>query len=882
MALAVGSRLGPYEILAPLGAGGMGEVYRARDGRLGREVAIKVLPESVASDPERLNRFEREARLASGLNHPNIVTVHDIGSQGSVTYIAMELVPGETLREVLFTGALPLKKLLQIAAQIADGLARAHSAGIVHRDLKPENVMVTKEGLVKILDLGLAKLTQPKSDGGTQAPTQSAGTEPGVVMGTVDYMSPEQATGLSLDFRSDQFSFGSVLYEMVTGKPAFRGKTRPETLASIIREEPEPIETLVPKTPAPLRWIVERCLAKEPRERYASTEDLARDLEGLRGRVSEVSGSGAALGMPVRRRGPRATPAILAAAVLAALVFGLLLGLYRVRLSSIPPRRLEASLNPPQGTGFDINSGLAVSPDGRNLAFATDDGRLWVRDLSQSTARELPGASDATGPFWSPDSRSVAFFAHGKLMVAELSGGSARVVCDAASPRGGAWSPEGVILFAPENKGPLFRVAAAGGEPVRATVLDASRREESHRFPLFLPDGRHFLYIAWHLGVGEENLPWILAGSLDSSVPKALLRALASPVYSSSGHLLYVSKVGRVVAQRFDARGIATLGPTVPVVDQVEVPFWRSSPVTVSRSGLLVYRSGEVAPSRLVLLDRIGRGIATVGSPAGFESFRFSPDGTKGAVAVTGPLAGVARVWIYDVSRGTGVPGITESPDGVAPVWSPDGRQICFASFRDGDANLYIAPADGTVPAQPLLKSLDNKLPEDWSPDGQWIVYRDFDQKTKADLWLLPLFGDRRPRPFLKTDASEMAARFSPDGRWLAYQSDQSGRYETYVTPFPGPGERTQVSTGGGRFPRWSRNGTEILYAAGDQVMSAEITGGSPLKVSAPKALFEMPAGTFNFEISPDSQRLLFIVADKDFKPPPLTVVVNWSAGLEK
>jgi Tol biopolymer transport system component len=848
-------------------------------------VAIKVLPAELSADEDRLKRFEREARSASSLNHPNIVTVYDIGSAEGASYIAMELVDGKTLREILAGGPVPARKLLGIAAQIAEGLAKAHSVGIVHRDLKPENVMVTKDGLVKILDFGLAKLAHPEVEAGhsTEAPTVTQGTEPGIVMGTVAYMSPEQASGHPVDYRSDQFSLGSVLYEMATGKRAFAGETKPEILASIIREEPEPIGPLAPRTPAPLRWIIDRCLAKEARERYVSTEDLARDLEGVRTRLSETSGSGEALGIRPPRRGLRTAALVLVGAILGAVALGLAFGLLRGRLGSNALRRLEASLNPPAGTSFALeDGGVSLSPDGRYLAFATQDSRLWVHDLSQSNAREIAGAAPAHSPFWSPDSRSVAFFSKGKLRVAELSGGSIRTVCDVSGARGGAWSPEGVILFARTAKGPLFRVPAAGGEPVEATVLEPTRREVSHRFPIFLPDGRHFLYVAWHLGEGPENVPWIVAGSLDSKAVKPLFRSLTSPVYAPSGHLLYVPRGRTLVAQRFDLRDLKVVGPAIPIVDQIEVSDWRNSPVTVSPSGLLVHYSGVLAQTRLVWFDRAGREIGTLGSPAAFEESRLSPDGTKVAVSVTSPQTGEQHVWIYDASRGTGAPGIAESEDERQLIWSPDGREICFSSYRDGDANLYVAPSDGTAPAKPLLQSERNKQPLDWSPDGKWIVYGDLNEKTLADIWLLPLFGERRPTPFIQTASIEYNARFSPDGRWLAYQSNQSGQHEVYVTPFPGPGERTQVSTGGGESPKWSKKGSEIVYLAGRQLMSVEIRGGPPSRLGAPRLLFEMPAGVQEFDVSPDSQKFLAIVPDKDFKPPPLTMVMNWTVGLEK
>ena len=588
MSLAAGTRLGPYEIRAPLGAGGMGEVYRARDERLGRDVAIKVLPEELTSDRGRLKRFEKEARAASLLNHPNIVTIYQVDESGSTSFIVMELVEGKTLREVLADGRLPVRKLLGIGAQMAEGLARAHASGIVHRDLKPENVMVTKSGLVKILDFGLAKLAHAEADGGQpmETPTVSEITRPGVVMGTVGYMSPEQASGHPVDFRSDQFSLGSVLHEMATGKQTFKRGTVAQTLAAIIQEEAEPIAVLNPKVPAPVRWIVERCLAKEPRLRYASSEDLARELATVRDRVSEISSTESAAVASKRSRLRRRGFAGWIAALLSAVIAAILL---LRRPAAAPPLRRHAYLVPPAGMEFDYQgASLAVSPDGQRIVFGASSAEgkkfLYLRAFAEAEAHQLPGTEDAFWPFWSPDSRTVGFFTTSqrveqpkgaKLKRIGISDASPLVVCDAPEARGGSWGADDTILFG-NLHGALYRVSATGDQPSAATRLDATRGESDHVSPYFLPDGRRFLFVA-RLRDGSRALE---AGSLDAPDTKFLGRTEFNNVaYAPSGYLLSVTADFTLVAEPFDVDGLHASGSRVPLAEQVMVygEIFRSS-----------------------------------------------------------------------------------------------------------------------------------------------------------------------------------------------------------------------------------------------------------------------------------------------------------------
>jgi eukaryotic-like serine/threonine-protein kinase len=887
MSLSTGQRLGPYEVLAPLGAGGMGEVYRARDTRLSREVAIKVLPAAVSSDPERLKRFEKEARSASSLNHPNIVTIYDIGESGGASYIAMELVGGQTLRDLLAEGALPAKRLLAIAAQVADGLAKAHGAGIAHRDLKPENVMVTKDGFVKILDFGLAKLTQPDAPEGqkTHAPTVSAGTEPGVVMGTVAYMSPEQALGKAIDFHSDQFSFGSVLYEMATGKQAFARGNAPETLAAIIREEPEAISTSAPSAPVPLRWAIERCLAKDPEERYASTRDLARDLARLREGISEGTLSGGSFATVAPSRFPsgllRAALVLLGGVAIGAAVVAVVLR--RPRMPAAPI--LRTSLLPPEGRTFR-RAAVALSPDGRQVAFGTLDSagnpELWIRSLAQPEARHLSNLDDARNPFWSPDGRLVGFFSSSKLQTIEAAGGAPRTVCEVQfGGRGGTWNRDGVVLFAPGPFTAIFRVSAAGGEPAPVTRLDSGRKELSHRWPSFLPDGRHFLFLSMAT-TGDRDVA-VFLGSLDSPEVRLLVRAYSSAVFAPPGYLLFVDASRTLVALPFDAESLRVSGAPIPVAEGVLSGRGGTGKSGFSATGpeLLAYLPHGKS-TRIVWFDRSGREVGTVGPPGDHGFPRLSPDGKKVAVG-TESAKNPYDVWVHDLSRGTQTRLMSDEYNDEAPVWSPDGRQIAFTSSRTGRDDLYAKDSNGTGDVRLLLHSDHQLIPDDWSPDGRLLLYDDVDPKGSSDLWVLPLFGDRKPYPFVRTKAPEGQARFSPDGRWVAYWSGESGVGEIYVLPFPGPGDRWQVSTGGWD-PVWRRDGKELFYLSGDGVVAVDVKmAGSTLETGPPRPLFRLPPQAeieTTYDVSPDGQRFLTIVSDKEARLVPITLMQNWAAGL--
>ena len=889
MTLSAGTRLGPYEILSPLGSGGMGEVYRARDSRLGRDVAIKVLPAGVASNPDRLKRFEKEARAASALNHPNLVTVHEIGDSGGASYIAMELVDGRTLREILAEGPLTARTLLAIAAQVADGLARAHADGIVHRDLKPENVMVRRDGFVKILDFGLAKLTQPDVSAAeqTHSPTVSGATEPGLVMGTVGYMSPEQALGKPLDLRSDQFSFGSIAYEMATGRRAFSRASVPETLAAIIREEPEPIASLAPLTPAPLRWIVERCLAKNPEDRYASTRDLARDLETLKEHLSEASGvtvaaDSAATGLWRRRP----LPWIAATGLLS---LGLLLSLLLPRADRKPGSNgvIRFPIAAPEGVSFssgEIMTKSAISPDGRTVALVAFSGgrsQLYLRPLESLSARALSGTENAESPFWSPDSRSIAFFANGKLLKIDVAGGPPQTLCDASFEGTGSWSREGTILFAeaaPGREG-IHAVPAGGGSPRHVTVPDSGRKERFHFWPHFLLDGRHFLFVAVIFDSNKHHE--VRIGSLDSKQTEPLGEIDSRIEYAPPGFLLFVRE-GTLLARPFDAESRRWKGEALPVVDRLHYFYGPANAgFSASGNGVLVYEEGTV-PSRLVWLDRAGKELSTVASAGHYSDVRLSPDGSKAALAVVDPRLGTADIWVYDLRREVTTRLTSEPANEVAPVWSPDGSRIAFRSDQNGPPDIYEVVAEGPGGPRPVLELPGVQEPEDFSPDGRFLLYVESDRTTGLDVYGVSLSGERKPVPILRTRFDEDAPRISPDGRWIAYDSGESGGAEVYVAAREGDGGRIRVSRDGGSFPKWRRDGRELFFVApGRRFMAASVKAGERLEIGVPVELFSVGSPVFASDAAPDGQRFLVSLPAKP-PGPPITVLTNWPALLQK
>jgi Tol biopolymer transport system component len=881
MTISAGSRLGPYEILSPLGAGGMGEVWKARDTRLGREVAIKLLPEGLASDRDRLSRFEQEARSASALNHPNIVTIYEVGQADSVSYIAMELVQGRTLREVIVEGPVPAKRVLAFAAQIADALAKAHEAGIVHRDLKPENLMVTREGFVKILDFGLAKLALPASGEISAMPTLARPeTHPGVVLGTVGYMSPEQASGRPVDFRSDQFSLGSILYEMVTGKRAFSRGTTAESLVAVIREEPEPIGSLVPQVPVSVRWVIERCLAKDPEERYASTRDLARDLTHLRDHLSEV-GLEAAPVVLARRLGWLG-PALIAGLLLAAALA--VFAAFRWRRQP-PVRPMRFSVPIPAGATYapgEVDRGFAISPDGTRLvieAVSRGHRRLYLRPLDSEKAVELENTTGAEAPFWSPDGRFIAFFADGKLKKIPVAGGPPEELCAASFDIVGSWNRAGTILFSQMfPRLGIYRVSEKGGETAPVTSVDPSRGNVSDIWPHFLPDDRRFLYVDWVLGHAARELR---VGSLDSKESRVVTRLDSMAEYASPGYLLFV-RDATLFAQPFDASRARLHGEPLLVAESVHYFYGPAhASFSVSQTGVLAYQAAA-PPSRLVWFDRAGKEIGTLGQPAVLNGFRISAEGGRVAAAIEDRRTGTSDVWVLEPQRGISTRLHSDPVDEGSPVWSHDGSKVLYRSDRLDVPDIYEIAVGVPGSERRLLEQPGVQQPEDISSDGRLLVYCNNIAATVPDIWILPLVGDPKPLPWLQTRFAKTSPRFSPDGRWIAYGSDESGDPEVYVALTKGGGEKKRLSPAGGSRPRWRRDGKELYYVAPDGfVMAVPMAIGPRLEAGAPVPLFRAEGQIEDYDVAPDGSRFLVSTPAEKVRESPLRVILNWPAALK-
>jgi Tol biopolymer transport system component/predicted Ser/Thr protein kinase len=893
MPILPGRRLGPYEILSAIGAGGMGEVYKARDTRLDRIVAIKVLPTHLADRSELRERFEREARTIASLNHPHICVLHDIGQQDGIDFLVMEYLEGETLAQRLLKGALPIQQVLQYAIEIADALDKAHRKGITHRDLKPGNIMLTKSG-TKLLDFGLAKLTQEAAPVTpvSQLPTlKSAVTAEGTILGTLQYMAPEQVEAKEVDARTDIFAFGAVVYEMATGKKAFEGKTSASVMAAILKDEPPAMSSLTPMTPPTLDRVVKKCLAKEPEKRWQAASDVCDELKWI-----AEGGSQAGILAPVvarhdsRRRTLEALAAMALLIAIAALTFAYF------RRSAEEARVLKFPVLPPEKSSFEPRSVPAVSPDGRRLAFAlSGEGKdgLWVRELDSVAARQLPGTDGAHEPFWSPDSHFIAFFADGKLKKIDVTGGPAITLCDASVGYGGSWNTNDVILFSPVATDGLFRVPAAGGRVTRATALDQSLGEITHRFPWFLPDGRHFLYTG-RSSAGENTAVYV--GELDSKSRRRVVVVSSNAVYSPPGYLLFLRQQ-TLMAQPFNADKAQTTGDPIPIAEQVvsnSAGIVAQGQFSASQNGALAYISGSVGgDTQLTWLDRSGKTVGAVATP-GFVSWAaISPDGNTVAEDHPDPQTGLYDIWLHDLARGTNSRFTLNSKTNRYPIWSPDGSHIAFSS-NDGLMNVYQRAANGIAQDEPLDKADGRmKRPDDWSRDGRYIIEEvSNDPKTGYDIWVLPLSGDRKPFPYLNTEFNEHYAKLSPNGQWLAYVSDETKREEVYVQTFPAPGGKWQVSTNGGSRPVWSRDGKELFFIGPDQKLMAvevkndAVKGGAKFEAGVPKPLFvtHLLSGiTFNtwFDVSKDG-RFIIPTLVTPANSEPMTVVVNWTAGLKK
>ena len=904
MSLASGTKLGPYEILSPIGAGGMGEVYRAKDSRLGREVAVKVLPEDVAGDPRALTRFESEARAVAAFSHPNILALFDVGNEGAVSYVVTELLEGETLREALARGPLPLRKVLDVGLQVAEGLAAAHGKGIVHRDVKPENVFLTRDGHAKLLDFGLARHDVSHRDpADTRSPTLPAVTGTGVVLGTVAYMSPEQARGEAVDFRSDQFALGVVLYEMLSGKRPFARPSAAESLAATIRDEPEPVTKLDPKLPAHLGWIVQRCLSKDPEERYSSTRDLAKELQSVRAHLSEAGTArdvppGEAA--PLRRRVPVRALAAVAALVV---VLAILLVLRFARTGPSPAPPLSLSLSFPVDASPDVfnTNPLALTPDGKTLVYVgMRDGKpmLFLRRLDRDEIRPIPGTDGAALPFVSPDGHEVGFFAEGKLKKVPLDGGSPVVLCDARIPRGGSWGGDGTIVFTPSAMSGLQRIPSSGGEPRPVTTPDAAKGER-HLYPQVLPDGEHVLFDL----TDRERTGAAAVVSLRTGVQKVVLPDAPYARYLPTGHLAF-TRPGSLVAVPFDLRNLEASGPPVPLLTDLvtNLAFLRTAEYAVSRNGTLVYVPTRQLQRTFVWVDRKGA-VQRIPLPAGgYEEVVLSPDGERLATRALEKSEKMA-LFVGDLARGT----LSRSPaEGSIQclAWAPDGKRVAFGFKPAGGRGLFSVfwqNADGSAPPERLTGETrpQMELPTSFSPDGsvalvQVLDYADTSPaNTRWDVFVLPLGGEKKMRPLLKTRAKEELARVSPDGRWVAYRSDESGRLEIFVQAFPGPGPKWQISTEGGSEPRWSRSGRELFYRQDDKVsrqndklMVVDVETAPTFRAGRPRVLFEGQFYDFGincYDVSPDGSRFIMIKEDPaELGPAHVNVILNWLEDVKR
>ncbi len=861
----------------------MGEVYRARDPRLNRDVAIKVLPAAFSRDSERLRRFQQEAQAVAALNHPNILAIHDFGEHDGAPYLVMEFLEGETLRQRLNSGPLPSRRATEYAEQTARGLAAAHDKGIVHRDLKPENIFITRDGRIKILDFGLAKLTLPQATLSSDAATMASQTETGVVMGTVGYMSPEQVKGQVADHRSDLFNFGAILYEMLSGKRAFHKPTSAETATAILNEDPVALAQVAPAVSPGLQRIAQRCLEKNPEQRFQSASDLAFALGAL-------SESGSSSMAPVEATGRRAWwPYLRVAAEVVLLVIAL--GLLFSRPSEKRDASLLAAIPPPPGDGFwaNITEPAAISPDGRFLAIiAMRNGhtQLWLRRLDQSEAQPVAGTEDAANPFWSPDSGNIAFFVPGKLKKVNVSGGSVSDICPAgAFGIGGAWSQRGVIVFA--NFGDALKMVPEGGgtpEAIPGNPLPSDSL--SQMWPAFLPDGKHFLFLQWKypsFGTPDDNV-WI--GSIDGEKPKRLPLASTNAQYSE-GYLLF-SRDGDLVSQKFDLARLELSGATLPVVRQIQYhTFFHDGAFTVSTNGTLVYgTAGTGVNSQMTWLDRTGTTIGTLGEPGLLLRQSISPDGKRVAVGIA-PSDTREKIWIYDVERGTRIPLVSDEtgPNQYRPIWSPDGKQIAYRDTAGKDSNLIVHNSDGSgEERRPGGMHFELIQPTDWSPDGRYVSVEMTKFQGRAN-WrdVLRVAELETGKPvFDISDAN--GAKFSPDGHWLAYYDESSG--QVYVTAFPVRGAKIAVASVGGGDVRWRGDGQELFYVTNDQMMTAVQVRESAqeFRVLGSQPLFrlQLPDNVGFYDVMRDGKRFLVNVRTWKEQTKPLMVITNWTAQVEK
>jgi eukaryotic-like serine/threonine-protein kinase len=885
MALASGNRLGPHEILSGVGAGGMGEVYRARDTRLNRIVAIKVLPSHLADRSELRERFEREAKTIASLNHPHICTLFDIGQQDGIDYLVMEYLEGETLAHRLQKGALPLEQVLQYAIEISDALDKAHRKGVTHRDLKPGNIMLTKTG-TKLLDFGLAKLKQEVAPANVQRSELPTADDPltaqGTIVGTLQYMAPEQLEGKEVDGRTDIFAFGAVLYEMATGKKAFEGKSQASVIGAILKDDPPPISSLQPMTPPALDHIVKRCFPKESDERWQSANDMKNELKWIAEGGSQTE---EARRIPAGRRSWERASWLMAA------TFFLLAGAggaawWQVSGRRPPPMFFHASVP------FAAND-LALSPDGHTLAMVgysaqANNYALWTHEVGGRHTNSLDGTQGASFPFWSPDGKFIGFFADGKLKKVDVTGGQVQALCDAPNGRGGTWNRDGVIVFTPDGVGGLSRVPSSGGSPVEMTEPDTSRLEWSHRWPEFLPDGKHFIYLGANFsGHLESNA--IFLGSLDSQERRLLVSTSANATYAEPGYLIYL-RDNTLVAQPFDRRRYILSGEPHTLSDEVlYFPTVDRAVFSASSGEVLVMQTGKgAALSQLTWFDRTGKSAGTVGMPGSYGNVRLSPDGRRVVTDQSDPDGRKVDIWIHEPARGT-ARRLTFDPEAdQSPIWGPDGKQILFSTNRKASLQLFLKNADGSAPGELVADpgaSVGVTVNDwDWSRDGKYILFG-----KGNELWYLS-WPQRVPKALLQAKWTVRNAQFSPDGRWIAYTSNESGRMEIYVSPFPSGNGKWQVSGAGGQEPRWRQDGKELFYLSAEgKMMAVALTAGATFEAGSAVTLFQThrrqrvsTQDVFSYDVSGDGQRFLIITKVDEANAAPLSILLNWVSMMDK
>jgi Tol biopolymer transport system component len=867
MAVTIGSQLGSYEITALLGKGGFGEVYRAKDKKLKREVAIKILPDEFSSNPDRLIRFQREAEVLASLNHPNIAAIHDLVTQDQSQFLVLELVDGETLADRIARGPIPVEEALSIAKQIAEALEAAHEKGVIHRDLKPANIKLTPDGKVKVLDFGLAKIRESSSASNlSNSPTLMTAATSGAILGTAAYMSPEQAKGKEADRASDIWSYGCVLYEMLTGRQVFEGETVGEVLGGIFKSEPD-WSRLPADTPSGIRRLLKRYLYKDANRRL-------RDARDARIEIQEVEEPAATEATPA---GPaeRARLAWFLSTVALTIALVVVSAAY-FRAGGPEPEEMRLDITTP-ATQAPLS--FALSPDGKSIVFvASGDGppQLWLRRLDKAEAQPLAGTEGATYPFWSPDNRSIGFFANTKLKRLDLAGGPPRALADASNGLGGTWGLDNTILFAPGGALPLSRVGAAGGQPPVRTQLGSA--EAGQRFPHFLPDGKSFIY--WVQGSAETR--GIYLGTTDGAEPKRLGPADTAAAYLPPDHILFVRQ-NALLAQRFDLSHRTLTGDPVTIADPiVSVNFVGG--FSVSAGGLVAYRAGGANRRQLAWYDRTGKQIGVAAEPDTYNTQTpdLSPDGRR--LAVDRMIQGNRDVYLRDLIRGGWSRFTFDAAVDGLPVWSPDGTQLAFESSRKGPFDIYLKASSQTAPEQPLLESSESKWPFDWSRDGRYLLYHVSDLKTGSDLMALPMTGDdRKPIVVANTPFAEDDGQFSPDGKWVAYRTDESGTAEIVVQSFPNRAAKVQISAGGGITPRWRSDGKELYFIAPDlKLMAATVRSSiSSFDFDPPTALFQTRAyrGTstsrVGYAVSRDG-RFLIDEPVMDAAPTPITLILNW------